>query len=55
MVDKIRKRRLAWLRYVKRMEGKRLPLVALYRQVEGARSRGGWTKILMENVKEDLA
>lgn len=51
LVDKIRKRRLA---RVTRMEGKTIPTVALYGQVEGARSRGRQTKTWMENVKEDL-
>ena len=40
LVDKIRKRRLTWFGHVTRMEGNRLPVIALYRQVEGTRSRG---------------
>src|SRR6218665_2197513 len=40
LVDKIRKRRLTWFGHVTRMQGNRLPVVALYGQVEGTRSRG---------------
>src|SRR6218665_1644267 len=38
LVDKIRKRRLTWFGHITRMEGNRLPVVALYGQVEGTRS-----------------
>ena len=44
LVDKIRKRRLTRFGHVTRMEGNRLPVVALYGQVEGTRSRGRQTK-----------
>ena len=54
MVDKIRKRRLTWFGHVTRMEGNRLPVVALYGQVEGTRSRGRQPKKCIDNVKEDL-
>src|SRR6218665_3678861 len=40
LVDKIRRRKLTWFGHVTRMEGNRLPVVALYGQVEGTRSRG---------------
>ncbi len=55
LIDKIRKRRLTWFGHVTRMEGSRLPAVALYGQVEGTRSRGRQPKKWMDNVKEDLA
>src|SRR6218665_3467718 len=55
LIDKIRKRRLTWFGHVTRMEGCRLPAVALYGQVEGTRSRGRQPKKWMDNVKEDLA
>ena len=54
LIDKIRKRRLTWFGHVTRMEGSRLPAVALYGQVEGTRSRGRQSKKWMNNVKEDL-
>ena len=54
LVDKIRKRRLTWFGHVTRMEGSRLPVVALYGQVEGTRSRGRQAKKCIDNVKEDL-
>src|SRR6218665_2987298 len=54
LVDKIRKRRLTWFGHVTRMEGNRLPVVALYGQVEGTRSRGRQSKKWIDNVKEDL-
>src|SRR6218665_2796971 len=54
LVDKIRKRRLAWFGHVTRMEGNGLPVVALYGQVEGTRSRGRQPKKWIDNVKEDL-
>ena len=54
MVDKIRKRGLTWFGYLTRMEGNRLPVVALYGQVEGTRSRGRQPKKWIDNVKEDL-
>src|SRR6218665_3676354 len=56
LVDKIRKRRLTWFWHVhvSRMEGNRLPVVALYGQVEGTRSRGRQPKKWIDNVKEDL-
>ena len=37
-----------------RMEGNRLPVVALCGQVEGTRSRGRQPKKWIDNVKEDL-
>ena len=43
-----------WFGRVTRMEDNRLPAVALYRQVEGTRSRGRQPKKWMYNVKEDL-
>src|SRR6218665_2507119 len=49
-----KKRRLTWFGHVTRMEGNRLPVVALYGQVEGTRSRGRQPKKWIENVKEDL-
>src|SRR6218665_1887426 len=52
LVDKIRKRRLTWFGHVTRMEGNRLPVVALYGQVEGTRSRGRQPKKWIDNVKE---
>src|SRR6218665_1730645 len=54
LVDKLRKRRLTWFGHVTRMEGNRLPVVALYGQVEGTRSRGRQPKKWIDNVKEDL-
>src|SRR6218665_3961847 len=36
------------------MEGNRLPVVALYGQLEGTRSRGRQPKKWIDNVKEDL-
>jgi len=48
-----RKRRLTWFGHVTRIEGSRLPAVALYGQVEG--TRGRQIKKWMDNVKEDLA
>src|SRR6218665_583971 len=54
LVDKIRKRRLTWFGHVTRMEVNRLPVVALYVQVEGTRSRGRQPKKWIDNVKEDL-
>src|SRR6218665_1789091 len=54
LVDKIRTRRLTWFGHVTRMEGNRLPVVALYGQVEGTRSRGRQPKKWIDNVKEDL-
>src|SRR6218665_2879475 len=44
LVDKIRKRRLTWFGRLTRMEGNRLPVVALYGLVEGTRSRGRQTQ-----------
>jgi len=38
--DRIRKRRLQWLRYVEKMNNGKLPIRALHTRVEGARSRG---------------
>ena len=59
MLDKIRKGRLMFFGlmffgHVTRMEGNRLPAVALYGQVEGTRSTGRQPKKWMDNVKEDL-
>ena len=54
MVDRIRKRRLMWFGHVTRMEGNRLPVVALYGQVAGTRSIGRKPKKWIDNVKEDL-
>jgi len=54
MIDKIRKIRLMWFGHVTRMEGNRLPAVALHGQVEGTRSKGRQPKKWMDNVKEDL-
>ena len=52
-VDKIRKKsRLTWLGHVTRMEGNRLPVVALYEQVEETRSRGRQPKKWIDNVKD---
>src|SRR6218665_2266225 len=53
-VNKFRKRRLMWFGHVTRMEGNRLPVVALYGQVEGTRSRGRQPKTWIDNVKEEL-
>ena len=53
-MDKIRKRRLTWSGHVTGMEGNRLPVVALYGQVEGTISRGRQPKKWIDNVKEDL-
>ena len=38
-----------------RLEGSRLPAVALYGEMEGTRSRGRQPKKWIDNVKEDLA
>src|SRR6218665_78591 len=46
LIESIKRRR--------RMEGSRLPVVALYRQVEGTKSRGRQPKKWVDNVKEDL-
>ena len=54
MVDKLRKRRLTWFGHVTRIEGNRLPVVALYGQVERTRSKGRQPKMSINNVKEDL-
>src|SRR6218665_2284893 len=54
LVEKIRKRRMTWFGHVTRMEGNRLPVVALYGQVEGTRGRGRQPKKWIDNVKEDL-
>ena len=43
------------VRHVTRMKGNRLPVVALYGQVEGTRNRGRQPKKWIDNVKEDLA
>src|SRR6218665_1339145 len=50
----LRKRRLTWFGHVTRMEGNRLPVVALYGQVEETRSRGRQPKKWIDNVKEDI-
>src|SRR6218665_2563305 len=55
LIDKIRKRRLIWFGHLTRMEGSRIPVVALYEQMEGTRNRGRRPKKWMDNVKEDLA
>src|SRR6218665_1632286 len=54
LVDKIRKRTMTWFGHVTRMEGNRLPAVALYGQVGGIRSRGRQPKKWIDNLKEDL-
>src|SRR6218665_31123 len=46
VIEKIKKRRLTtWFGHVERMEGKRLPNVALHGHVRGERSRGRPRKI----------
>ena len=54
VVEKIKKRILQWFGHVERMEGERLPIVALHGHVEGKRNRGRQRKICMDNVREDL-
>ena len=39
VIEKIKRRRLEWFGRMDRMEGKRLPNVALHRHVRGDRSR----------------
>jgi len=54
LIETTRKRRLTWFGNVTRMKGNRLPVAALYGQVEGTRSRERQPKKWMDIVREDL-